>query len=119
MKPIIQLEEVGLCAIAIFGLCLQPIQFSWWIWPILFLSPDLGMIGYLVNTKVGAVTYNLLHHRLIGVAILTYGYFMHQPYMVLAGLIFLGHSSFDRALGYGLKYPDSFKHTHLGMIGGK
>jgi uncharacterized protein YbjT (DUF2867 family) len=23
----------------------------------------------------------------------------------------------DRVLGYGLKYPDAFKHTHLGTIG--
>jgi hypothetical protein len=29
----------------------------------------------------------------------------------------LGHSSFDRVLGYGLKYDDDFKHTHLGWIG--
>jgi hypothetical protein len=23
----------------------------------------------------------------------------------------------DRILGYGLKYPDAFQHTHLGIIG--
>jgi hypothetical protein len=23
----------------------------------------------------------------------------------------------DRALGYGLKYPSGFSHTHLGQIG--
>jgi hypothetical protein len=33
------------------------------------------------------------------------------------GLIFLAHSSFDRAAGYGLKYFDGFNHTHLGYIG--
>lgn len=117
MKYIIQLEELGLMAIAIFGLYAQPIQLSWWIWILLFLSPDFGMLGYLINTKIGAVTYNLLHHRLIGTAVLGIGYFQQMPYMVLAGLIILGHSSFDRALGYGLKYPDDFKHTHLGWIG--
>ena len=36
---------------------------------------------------------------------------------MLGGLILFGHSSMDRILGYGLKYPDSFEHTHLGMIG--
>ncbi|MGB4849957.1 MAG: DUF4260 family protein, partial [Saprospiraceae bacterium] len=61
MKYMIQLEELGLMAIAILGLYLQPIQFTWWIWILLFFSPDLGMIGYLINTKIGAVTYNLLH----------------------------------------------------------
>jgi hypothetical protein len=27
------------------------------------------------------------------------------------------HSSLDRVLGYGLKYPDAFQNTHLGRIG--
>lgn len=117
MKYIIQIEEVGLCAIGILGPYAQPIQFSWWIWILLFLSPDIGMIGYIINSKAGALTYNLLHHRLIGVVVLALGYFIQNPYLVVAGIIVLAHSSFDRALGYGLKYPDDFKHTHLGWIG--
>jgi hypothetical protein len=40
----------------------------------------------------------------------------NQP-LQLTGLILFGHSSMDRVLGYGMKYSDSFQHTHLGMIG--
>jgi hypothetical protein len=40
-----------------------------------------------------------------------------MPAMQLAGLIMFGHSAFDRLLGYGLKFKDSFNHTHLGHIG--
>jgi len=29
----------------------------------------------------------------------------------------LGHSSFDRVFGYGLKHEDAFQNTHLGRIG--
>ncbi|WP_022923235.1 DUF4260 family protein [Serinicoccus marinus] len=29
------------------------------------------------------------------------------------------HSAVDRLLGYGLKFTDSFAHTHLGEIGKK
>lgn len=29
----------------------------------------------------------------------------------------LGHSSFDRVLGYSLKHEDAFQNTHLGRIG--
>ena len=29
----------------------------------------------------------------------------------------LGHSSFDRVLGYDLKHEDAFQNTHLGRIG--
>lgn len=117
MKYIIQLEELGLFAIAVYGLYLQPLQFSWWVWTLLFLSPDIGATGYLINNKIGAITYNLLHHRLIGVIVLAFGYFTPNTILLLTGLIMLGHSSFDRALGYGLKFSDNFKHTNLGWIG--
>lgn len=119
MNNLIKLEEFGLCALAIFGLYSQSLQFSWWVWILLFLSPDLGMLGYLINTKAGAFTYNLLHHRFIGVAVLAIGYFLGNEYLLLSGLLILGHSSFDRTMGYGLKYSDDFKHTHLGWIGKK
>lgn len=117
MKTIIKLEEAGLFGLAVIGLYLQPLQFYWWLWIVLFLLPDIGILGYLINPKAGAFIYNLLHHRLVGALLLAAGYFTITPYAVLAGLIVLGHSSFDRALGYGLKYSDNFKHTHLGWIG--
>lgn len=119
MKNILRLEEIGFCSLAIFGLYTQSLHFSWWVWILLFLAPDIGMLGYIISTKAGAVTYNLFHHRFFGVAVLAVGYFIAHPYLLLAGLIILGHSSFDRILGYGLKFPDSFKHTHLGWIGEK
>lgn len=42
----------------------------------LFLLPDMGMLGYLVNTRVGAITYNLCHHKGIAVACYLAGYFL-------------------------------------------
>lgn len=91
--------------------------FSWmWFW-ILFLAPDLGMLGYLVNSKVGAVSYNLLHHKGIAVLIYLIGFYFSSAQLEFVGMLLFAHSSFDRTLGYGLKYSDSFHHTHLGMIG--
>ena len=116
MNNYLKLEELGLTAAAILGLYYQPLQFSWWVWILLFFSPDIGMVGYLINPEIGAITYNLLHHKLIALILLAVGYFFNQPWLVLAGLILFGHSSFDRIWGYGLKYPDNFKHTHLGWL---
>ena len=42
---------------------------------------------------------------------------MPAPLAVAAALILAGHIGFDRMLGYGLKYPDAFGHTHLGKLG--
>jgi hypothetical protein len=41
------------------------------------------------------------------------------PVFSCAGVIWCAHIGFDRALGYGLKYPGDFKMTHLGRIGFK
>ncbi len=116
MKIALQAEELAQFILVIFLLRLQPIELPWWLWPVIFLAPDLGMLGYLFNPAAGAVTYNLFHHKLIAVLLLGIGYLTHQPVIVLAGLVLYGHSSFDRMLGYGLKYPDAFKHTHLGWL---
>lgn len=82
----------------------------------LFLVPDIGMVGYVVGPRVGALTYNLTHHMGLATLIIIIGATQALPLVELAGIIMLGHSAFDRVLGYGLKYSDSFKHTHLGWL---
>jgi len=42
---------------------------------------------------------------------------LSAPIAVTAGIIWITHIGFDRALGYGLKYSAGFKFTHLGVIG--
>lgn len=93
------------------------LNFAWWWYPVLLLTPDLSMVGYLVSPRVGALTYNLVHLKTVGIAVYILGAIVANPFLQLAGLIMFGHSSMDRVLGYGLKYSDSFQHTHLGMIG--
>jgi hypothetical protein len=39
------------------------------------------------------------------------------PAAAAGGLIWIAHIGFDRALGYGLKYPTGFGDTHLGRSG--
>ncbi|WP_127022952.1 DUF4260 domain-containing protein [Flagellimonas beolgyonensis] len=115
MKTIIKLEEVMMLALGIY--LFDQLDFAWWWFVVLLLVPDIGMLGYLFGNKVGAATYNLFHHK--GIAILVYltGTYIALPVLQLAGIILFSHSSFDRALGYGLKYDNGFKYTHLGEIG--
>jgi len=117
MKNLLKIEEAMMLALAIFLNSLLPYP-GWYFWA-WFLAPDVGFIGYAVNTRVGAFTYNLLHHKGLAIACYITGvYFAIDP-LQFAGLVLFGHSSFDRILGYGLKYPDSFQNTHLGPIGRK
>ncbi len=104
-------------ALSIAALYFQPVHVAWWLWVPLFLSPDLSMIGYLVNARVGAICYNIAHHKAIAGAFIAAGMIFQLPVMLFIGLLLWAHSSFDRVMGYGLKYADSFQHTHLGFIG--
>lgn len=117
MKNILKVEEALMFALAIYASSLLP--YAGWVFWAFFLAPDLGFIGYAINSRVGAFTYNILHHK--GIAILFYilGVYFLLPPIQLAGTILFGHSSFDRMFGYGLKYPDSFHNTHLGPMGKK
>ena len=74
------------------------------------------MLGYVVNTRVGAFTYNLFHHKGIAIVVAAAGFFAGNQVAIFIGILLFAHSAFDRMMGYGLKYDDSFKHTHLGML---
>jgi hypothetical protein len=117
MKTILMLENIGLLILGITACNYQPINLSWYVWIILFFSPDIGMLGYFINNKWGAVCYNIFHH--LGVAIVFYlaGLYYQLPMLQLAGCIIFSHSAFDRVMGYGLKYSTGFKFTHVGIVG--
>ncbi|MES2133338.1 MAG: DUF4260 domain-containing protein [Bacteroidota bacterium] len=115
MKNIIKLEEL---AMFLFGIYLfNQLHYSWWWFPALILLPDLSMMGYLVNQKIGGYFYNFAHHKAIALVAYIAGIYFHNSPLQLAGIILFAHSSMDRMFGYGLKYSDSFHNTHLGMIG--
>ena len=93
------------------------LQFDWWWFPTLLLLPDLSMIGYLINAKVGAYCYNFVHHKALALFIVWLGFNIQNQYLLLSGIILFAHSSMDRVFGYGLKHITSFNDTHLGIIG--
>jgi len=115
MKNLLKLEEFLLLGLSV--LLFLRLDYPWWWYALLFLAPDLSMIGYLANPRFGSWTYNLVHHKGMAVALYALGHLLAVPALQFAGTLLLGHSSFDRVLGYGLKYSDSFHNTHLGTIG--
>jgi len=115
MKNMLKLEELSLFGLALY--LFSGLDYGWTAYILLFLAPDLSMLGYLMGPRVGSWTYNLVHHKGFSVVLYVLGYLTGNPALMFTGTLLLGHSSFDRILGYGLKYPDAFQHTHLGMIG--
>ena len=78
----------------------------WGLFALLFLVTDIGLLGYLKGeTRAAAAFYNALHSYFVPIALaLIDGHL---------ALIWICHIAFDRLLGFGLKYPGSFRRTHL------
>lgn len=112
-------------AIALLAVVAIVVLYPAWWWVILaaFLVFDLSMLGYARSPAAGATSYNLVHNyafpALLALAALgTQTSFPDASSAagVLACAWFF-HVGVDRTLGYGLKLPDAFRHTHLGWIG--
>lgn len=115
MNTLIKLEEIAMFGLGIYLFSL--LDYGWWWFFILLLAPDIGMIGYAFGNKLGAISYNIFHHKGVAIAIYLIGMYLSLPLCQLAGIILFSHAAMDRIFGYGLKYEKGFKFTHLEKIG--
>jgi hypothetical protein len=111
---LLRLEGAGLLRIAAFLYARS--DTSWLLFALLFLAPDVGMVGYLGGSRAGAVLYDLLHTSLLPAGLAVMGVVADSRSAVAVALIWLAHIGMDRALGFGLKYPTGFRDTHLGRV---
>ncbi len=112
--PRMVLRAEGMVLALAAGTMYQFFHGSWILFILLFLVPDVFMIGYLINKRAGALLYNVGHSTIGPLVLVWAGWFFGTENLYLLGLIWLAHVGFDRLVGYGLKYGDDFKHTHLG-----
>ena len=91
------------------------LHLNWIFFIVLLLAPDLFMLSYLRGTRVGAWFYNVAHTYVLPLILSIASVFVHA--LLPVAIIWAAQIGMDRALGYGLKYSDSFAHTHLGWIG--
>jgi uncharacterized protein DUF4260 len=71
MKNLIKIEELFLFGLALF--LFSGSDYGWGWYAFLFFAPDLSMVGYLANPRVGAWTYNLIHYKGVAVALYVMG----------------------------------------------
>jgi len=107
----------GLAVLAAAAVLYAGTGYGWVLFAVLFLAPDLAMLGYLGGPRAGAVAYNLAHTYAAPAVLAGVGWAMGAALPVALALVWAAHIGFDRALGYGLKLPTDFRDTHLGRIG--
>jgi len=75
--------------------------------------------GYLGGPKLGARIYNAIHSYVTPATLAVVGLLLGSQVLLPYALIWMNHIGVDRLLGYGLKYPQGFRFTHLGKLTGK
>ncbi len=116
-QPLLYLRLEGLAIFLGSILFYAEFGFGWLMFAGLLLIVDLSMLGYVSSPKLGAHIYNIGHSLTLPLVLLIYSYTHGLPLLASWALIWAAHIGMDRALGYGLKFSDSFQHTHLGTIG--
>ena len=84
-----------------------------WLFAVLALAPDVSMAAYLAGPRVGSRLYNAFHTYLAPLSLLGIGVGLGATPLSWIALVWAAHIGADRAVGYGLKRPTGFKHTHL------
>lgn len=115
MKTLIRLEEFAELMLSIYLFSLLP--FAWWLFPALILIPDVSLLGLLISKRTGAIAYNLIHHKAVGLGAYMLGSLLGIPLLALVGVLLFGHSSFDRMVGLQLMEVRSQSNPALGSIG--
>jgi len=83
---------------------------------VLFLAPDLSFVGLAGGERVGAVAYDTVHTYVGPILLASASLIAEWTIGVELGLIWLAHIGIDRALGYGLRYPNAFRENHLQRV---
>ena len=115
-KPSLLLNMEGGAIFALSILFYQRSHGSWGLFVLTFLAPDLFMLGYLINVRIGAALYNLVHTVTAPAILFAAGTLASQRTATALALVWAAHIGFDRLLGSGLKYPTKFNDTHLDRV---
>ena len=105
--------------LAVFGTALVlylELDYSILALAVLFLAPDVSILGYLGGPRIGAIAYDAAHTYAGPLVLAAIGVLTDSAVPTQVALIWSAHIGFDRLLGYGLKYPTSFKDTHLQRV---
>ena len=91
-------------------------DFSLLLLVVLFLAPDLAFVGLAAGPRAGAIAYDAVHTYVGPILLASISLIAEWGTGVELGLIWLAHIGIDRALGYGLRYPNAFRDTHLQRV---
>ena len=96
-KPGILLRLEGAVLFALSLYLYRSTGAGWGLFLLLFLWPDLAMLGYLANVRLGARFYNLAHFVALPAALAAVSLLTHRGGLLSFSLIWIAHIEWDRA----------------------
>ncbi len=92
---------------------------NWGLFALLILAPDLSLLGYAAKNhlRFAAMLYNVAHTYVLPAILGLAAWRWHSPLAAQIAATWIAHIGMDRTLGFGLKYPEAFKPTHLQAVG--
>jgi hypothetical protein len=119
VTPTVLLQLEGLVLLALCCTAYQHLfPHRWLLFALLFLLPDLSLLGYAANApRFAAALYNSIHTFTLPALLGLASYLFSWHTSLALALIWFAHISFDRGAGYGLKFAEGFKPTHIQRAG--
>ena len=111
INKIVRMEN-GFAFAVSFYIYMQ-LDYPIWLFFIFLLVPDITMIGYAINKKIGAIVYNFGHSFILPLLVALGYFYFSKDYLLVISIIWIAHIFMDRLLGFGLKYKNSFNKTHI------
>ena len=113
--PVLSLLRLeGLAVAALSAVLYAHTGASWVLFAVLWLAPDLSILGYLAGPKWGARIYNSIHSYVTPATLAVSSLLLGTSSLMPFALIWVNHIGVDRLLGFGLKFRQGFQWTHLG-----
>lgn len=111
-RVVLHLEGLVLFLVCLYLYYLT--QASWALFILLFFIPDFAVLGYVKrDKKIGAIIYNSVHNYVLSVFLMVIGLYTTYQIFYPLGIILTAHISLDRFMGFGLRYTDVFRITHI------
>jgi hypothetical protein len=105
----------GLAVAAVSAVLYARTGASWWLFAVLWLAPDLSILGYLAGPCRGSRVYNAAHTYILPITLAACALLLRANALLPFALIWVNHIGVDRLMGYGLKFSNGFSWTHLGI----
>jgi Domain of unknown function (DUF4260) len=118
MKTTLFFQRLEAASMFIATLYFYHLAHGSWLWYVpMWIAFDVTAIGYVVNARIGAYTYNVGHSFVVPSLLAIADAASPHHWLTILTLMWFAHITLDRVQGYGLKETSGFTHTHLGLIG--